>query len=272
MSTVETKQTLSDLAVLYVAMARSVDDDLTSAKLDAVTDNLHGQYPEQDRAELQNVVLDIVAAYASWAAMQPTALQRIRRLREQLSSSQKTAILTDLQRIARADGVVLDPERDLLSVLADMWDVDAASALRTQPLRAETAAEAWDVLHDLAFIYLVLAHGTDGDLSNVERQVMLHKLQEWDSALDQRRVRRILDRSMKRYAEGADEAMLAASIEAVKAALPAAQRRAALKDLIQIANADGVFLDSEEDLINELMLAWDVEIADEDARASKTKG
>ena len=50
--------------------------------------------------------------------------------------------------------------------------------------------------------------------------------------------------------------MLTASIEAVKNALPVAQRKTALNDLVQIANVDGVFLDSEEDLLNDLVAAW----------------
>jgi len=74
----------------------------------------------------------------------------------------------------------------------------------------------------------------------------------------------VLERALERYAQGAVADMLADSVDAIKHTLPTAQRRHVLNDLIQIANADGIFLDSEEDLLNDLTLAWDVDaFADE---------
>ena len=115
-----------------------------------------------------------------------------------------------------------------------------------------------DALVHLAFIYLVLAHGTDRDFSAQERQILLKRLQEWRPSLQEGAVEQLLDRAMDRYAQGATPGLLSESVEAVRVALPDAQRKAALNDLIQIANADGVFLDSEEDLINDLVDAWDL--------------
>jgi uncharacterized tellurite resistance protein B-like protein len=117
----------------------------------------------------------------------------------------------------------------------------------------------WSVLHDLAFIYLMLAQGTDRELSEAEIQIILRRLQEWKPTLGPDDVLAILHAAQARYSEGLDETALLASIVAVKEGLPERQRMAALGDLIQIANADGVFLDNEEDLINNLMTAWDVD-------------
>ena len=88
--------------------------------------------------------------------------------------------------------------------------------------------------------------------------MVLNKLIEWERGAEGGRVRRVLEAAMKRYAGGVDPITLEASIEGVKQALTPDQRRAALNDLIQIANADGLFLDNEEDLLNELTVAWEV--------------
>ena len=58
----------------------------------------------------------------------------------------------------------------------------------------------WSVLHDLAYIYLVLAHATDHDLSAREKQVILDKLREWEPSTAD--VRATLDAALARYAEG----------------------------------------------------------------------
>ena len=77
--------------------------------------------------------------------------------------------------------------------------------------------------------------------------------------VDDGAVRAVMEQAMDRYARGPDPEMLTASIEAVKNALPVAQRKTALNDLVQIANVDGVFLDSEEDLLNDLVAAWSLD-------------
>jgi len=119
--------------------------------------------------------------------------------------------------------------------------------------------EGWSVLHDLAYIFLVLAHGTDDDLNETEVQVMLNKLQEWrplDAPAD---MQSVLATAGDAYSMGEDGQRLKQSIDSVRESLPREQRMAALNDLVKIANADGVFLDNEEDLINHLLSAWDVD-------------
>lgn len=117
----------------------------------------------------------------------------------------------------------------------------------------------WSVLHDLAYIFLVLAHGTDHDLTETEVQVMLKKLHEWrplDAPAD---MESVLEVAGEAYSMGEDGQRLKRSIDSVRKSLPREQRMAALNDLVKIANADGIFLDNEEDLINHLLSAWDVD-------------
>ncbi|MCH8961041.1 MAG: TerB family tellurite resistance protein [Bacteroidetes bacterium] len=245
---------LHELTLLYLAMAQGADDDLSYAERETVTDTLHDRYAYLDRAEVQNVVLETLTAHDEHA-LKDVARQVVDTLDRMLSDEEKKSVLEDLVRIAEADGVVLDRERRLLGTIAANWDVAVPPTAAEWP-DAERDVASWSTLHHLAFIYFVLAHAPDSEFSAAERLLILRKLQEWEPSLDDDAVRAVMEHAMDRYARGPDPAMLAASIEAVKNALPAAQRKAALNDLIQIANVDGVFLDSEEDLLNDLVAAW----------------
>lgn len=245
---------LHELALLYLAMAQGAADDLSYAEREAVTDTLHDRYAYLDRAEVQNVVLETLTAHDE-RALKDAAGEVVSILDRMLSDQEKSTVLEDLFRIAEADGVVLDRERRLLETIAANWAVALPSTM-AEPPEAELDVDAWSALHHLAFIYFVLAHAPDSEFSEKERQLVLQKLQEWEPSLDAAAVRAVMEQAMERYAHGPDPAMLAVSVEAVKSALPAAQRKAALQDLVQIANIDGIFLDSEEDLLNDLAAAW----------------
>ena len=248
---------LHELALLYLAMAQGADDELSYAEREAITDALHDRYAYLDRAEVQNVVLETLAAHDEHA-LEDAARQVVGTLNRMLSDGEKQSVLEDLVRIAEADGVVLDRERDLLESVAASWGIASTPSV-VQRTGAEDDEVSWSALHHLAFIYFVLAHAPDSEFSAEERLLILKKLQGWEPSLDDDAVRVVMEQAMDRYARGPDPAMLVASIEAVKEALPAAQRKAALNDLIQIANVDGVFLDSEEDLLNDLVAAWDLD-------------
>ena len=247
------------LATLYVAMAQSDAAELTPAELEAVIDTLHGRHLNLPRAEVQNVVMETLTAHLQADSLSGAAVEAVRILGEHLSPRLKQAVLGDLEQVALSDGVVLSGERALFEALVDVWNVAVPWLKAMTTGTAEPQAEAWSALHDLAYLYLALAHGTDSDFSGHERQVMLRTLQEWMPAAPPERIEAILEVALARYAVGVSDDDLRQAAEAVRDALPKAQRKAALHDLVQIANADGVFLDSEEDFINELMTVWNVE-------------
>lgn len=248
---------LHELALLYLAMAQSDAADLSYAEREAVTDSLYRRYAYLSRAEVQNVVLEALTTHEG-EVLRNAARQVVDTLGEILSDDEKKDTLKGLIHIARADGVVLNRERFFLDHIAARWAVPLPLDEAASP-PAEADVASWRALHHLAFIYLVLAHAPDSDFSAEERQLILIKLKEWEPALTEDAVATVLDRALDRYAQGPHPAMLAASVEAVKIALPAAQLQAALNDLVQIANADGIFLDSEEDLLNDLRTAWDLD-------------
>lgn len=133
-----------------------------------------------------------------------------------------------------------------------------AKTLPSQSVKSLDPSGEWTPQHDLALIYLVLAHGTDDDLSPSEVDVMLRKLREWLPHLSAEQTRHVLRTAMYKYADRRDELRIDRAIASIKNAMPARQRMLALQDLVRLANADGVFLDEEEDLINSLLAAWEI--------------
>lgn len=246
---------LRSLAFLYLAMGHGTDNYLSGAELDAITDRLHARYPGLDRAAVQDVVGEAIAVYMESENFSGTAMDRIASIRDGLSPRQRKAILDDLLAVAEADGVVLKNERSLLASLAESWELETD----TSDESGSGDAASWNVSHHLALIYLMLAHGTDNELSEQERTVMLRKLVEWEPQRSESEVRKILQAALDQYAEGVSEEQFTASIHAVREGMPENKRMAALNDLVKIANADGVFLDREEDLINQLLVAWEIE-------------
>lgn len=247
-------EALRTVAYLHLTMAHGADGYLSDAELEAITAHLHTRYTAGDRATVQGVVMEALARYLEREKTAGRSPEAALELCKHLAPAARQGVLEDLLSVAQADGVVLEGERRLLTALAACWDL---------PLPAMPPGEeengAWNVLHDLAYVYLVLAHATDHDLSEREVHVILDKLREWQPEADAAEVRAVLDAALARYARGADEAFLHTSIDAVRDGLPEAQRMAALNDLVEIANADGVFLDNEEDLINHLVAAWNVD-------------
>lgn len=249
---------LPDLAFLYLAVAYGADDYLSDAELGAIIEMLQRRWPEIGQTELQSIVAKALARQMDAGDVGEALDQAAEALEEELTLDEQEAVLADLRDVAEADGVVLHRERMLLHRLADRWEMDRP-VLPSPGLDVEAHHEGtWSILHDLAFLYLVLAHSTDDELTVTEVQVILSKLQEWQPELSREQVQTVLDEAVDRYATGPDHEALRASVRALGELLPEEQRMAALNDLVQIANADGIFLDNEEDMINELMDAWEV--------------
>lgn len=244
------RERLHALGLLYIGMVRRSDGFAGDTGLETVTRLLLVQSGHDDLDDIHRVVLDALEAYSSG---EPDLKSAARLLKQELTEAEMACVLADLAEIARAGEVVAPEGQNLLETLSRAWDVVRADAGRGQ------AGEQWSALHDLAYIYLVLAHGVDNDLSDIEVQVILTKLREWIPDAPVEDVRRMLHRAMTEYAQGHEDGRIASAAAAVRDAMPHEQRMAALNDLVKIANADGVFLDDEEDLINRLQVAWDVD-------------
>lgn len=247
-------------ALMYVAVAVAPDKFLSDGELERIADLLARRFPDvlPDEDAHDAIALALHELPASEVDQAALINRTAAELKHMLQPDQRKAVLQDLVSIARADGIVLDLERSFIDSLAEEWEVAAPDT--SQPVERDvTGTEPWTALHDLTLIYLILAHGTDNELSKNEVDLMIRKLGEWLPDLHASRIRDILRSAMNRYAEGLDDASVQRAIRSVKDAMPAEQRMAALHDLVQIANADGVFLDVEEDLINNLQSEWEVD-------------
>lgn len=249
---------LPDLAFVYLSIAYGADDYLSDAELGAVIEKLQARAPELELAELQTVVAKALARQMEVDDVEDALERAALALQDELTLEEQETVLDDLCEVAKADGVVLHRERRLLHELAQWWHLDLPVMPSPGLDVVAHHTGGWSVLHDLAFLYLVLAHSTDDELTVTEVQVILAKLQEWQPDLAREDVQHVLDEAVERYASGPDQQALSESVRALRHTLPEEQRMAALNDLVQIANADGIFLDDEEDMINDLMEAWEV--------------
>lgn len=247
---------LQELALLYLIAASREGWPVGDGRLEAVMDQLQARCSTIPPAQLRALVLeafDVLLAAEDQDALLQAALEAVE---PHLSQAQRQAVLHDLLRIVEADGIIMESERQLLEMVARRWGLEPPyERLRMLDPGQEDIPE---VLIHLAILYLVLAHGVDHELTRQERQIIVRKLRAWYPELSAQQVAAVLQEAIDRYAEGLTETELRASAEALKLALTPEQRLTAFHDLVQIANADGTFLDTEEDLLNELVDLWEL--------------
>ena len=235
------------LAVLAFALAHGADRNLTPAELSEITDRLHVRCEGWTYADVHMAVMEALGAYSAGRGAEEAASRIVAALPEDA----RHRALADLADVARADGVVLPEERAFVLRLAERWRVAPPELDRPRPTAGPLA--------DLAYLCVALAYGTDADLSDSEADVIHLKLADWADALGVSDAPdEALDAARARFAAGPDRGALHASIRRAARALPAAFRAVVLRDMVQIANADGRFLDTEEDLLNTVSAAWGV--------------
>jgi uncharacterized tellurite resistance protein B-like protein len=126
----------------------------------------------------------------------------------------------------------------------------------------EASPDTWTTAHDLSLVYVALAYGTDHELADEELDAIVERLSRWNppsAALDEdgASVQEIVMEAMAIYLEedGAGHEV-AGSVETLGRELDQDARCHALEDAMRIAEADGVLLSSEQNLITALADAW----------------
>ena len=119
----------------------------------------------------------------------------------------------------------------------------------------------WTALHDLAVVYIALAHQADDDLSQKELDAISRKMAEWLPAAIPDDVRVIVEEALRTYAATDQRSLVRGAIQRLKVIVPAHQRAAIFADLEYIARADDIVLVEEKAIIAELASAWDTELA-----------
>jgi uncharacterized tellurite resistance protein B-like protein len=253
--------TSHNLALIYLALAYGTDHDLGDDEMEALTDALRGWTLVPDDVKVQEVVLEAATAFLEGDS-QTEVRRSIRRLREDLSFGERRRALRDVMRIAEADGVLLEREQGLIHRLADAWSLKQMSEELLEDTSAvvQRQGEDWSLVHELAFIFIAVAHSPTNDLSDVEIDAALNRLRGWRPDLSKEEVREVFRRALQVYAECPEQSLIEDSLDALKEALPPIQRLAVLDDLHTVARADGDLTDTERDLLMGLARAWDVNV------------
>ena len=251
-----------DLALIYIALAYGTDHQLTDEEVDQITAALRRWKDGDADEDVTVVVMEAMAVYLGGKArIEAEVMRSMQTLRAALSPEERRRALEDVVRIAEADGILLVSERGLIRMLSEVWEVKGTGArlLERSTVQAEALPD-WSLLHDISLLYLVLAHATDGELSDDEIVVMVERLQEWQPELAEEDVRDVLRAALRVYAEEPGQDALTASVGAIREGLPVVQRLAVLDDLARIAEADGRVNEHEEEMLSTLSRAWEIRV------------
>lgn len=253
--------TSHDLALIYIALAYGTDHDLSENEMSALTDSLREWIVMPDDAQVQEVVMEAATAFLEGDA-RAEVRRSIDELGEELTFSERRRALRDVMRIAEADGVLLEREQGLIHLLADVWSLKQLSEDLIEDTSAviQRKGEDWGLIHELAFLYIIVAHSANNDLSTDEIDVMLARLHEWQPDLSREEIRDVFRRSLQVYADEPTQSLIEESVEALKQVLPVVQRLTVLDDLNTVAYADGPLTADERELIMQLARAWDVNV------------
>lgn len=123
------------------------------------------------------------------------------------------------------------------------------------------------LLHDLALLYLGLAHGADEDLDPAETRQISASLRRWQPDKDPKLIDHVIREATLSYLNGPKPERIREAIHVLKEALPHQLRMTILHDLSDIARADGQILRAEQDFIQEIAAEWDLNFHPGPARA-----
>lgn len=249
-----------DITLVFLALAYSTDASLSDSEVDSISDALKRWKPDVSSDDIHEIVLEAASVFFESDA-EKEVVQSVKSLGEALKIEQRRQILEDAMRIAEADGVLLNSELNVLSILAGAWDIKATKdrLLAETVVRMEGDPE-WSVMHDIALMYIIMGHATDGELSDKEIAIMVDRLGEWEPDLEKDQLRGILRTSLQYYGSGLDKDDILDSVKAIKEALPRSQRLIVIDDLVTIAGADGTVKEGEKDMVEMLSSAWNIDV------------
>lgn len=249
-----------DLALIYIALGYSDGRSLSEAEQALIADVLEKWRSPFPREVLEEVIMEAVAVFLE-DEQGREVLQSIRSLKDQLTMEERREALRDAFRIAEADAIIVHRERNLISILAQEWEIKATEThLLEQTTATLESRPAWSLMHDLCLLYLVVAHSPDNELSDSEIGAMIECLHEWQPDLEESEIRDVLKETLAAYAQEPDAAVLGQAIQTIKTAFPEVQLMAAFNDLVYIAMIEGTLAPEAAALLGILSEAWGLEI------------
>ena len=249
-----------DLALLYLTVAYGTDHELSEDELSAIVQTLKEWLPGQADEKIHELVMETFSVYLE-GDLGAELSRTIQSLEKTLTAEERQRVLEDIMRIAEADGVLLSTEQNLIALVASAWGL---KEIEQELLNRSTAhvevSEGWSLLHDVALLYLIVAHSSDNSLSKAEIQELIERLVEWQPDLTEEQIRSILREALQSYSEGLEAEEIHDSIDSIKRAFSRIQRFAVVNDLVSIARVDGPMNKHAASMIGSLAEAWDIDV------------
>ncbi len=255
---------LKDFAHIYIAFAHGTDAELSDNEVEVIAERMRDWNFEADRDALVEAIKSALREYLDDDDSRDLEAA-ILHVKSAAPTAVKQVIIDDLMDIAMADDIFKHEEGSFIKSLEDAWELHPDEG-RTDDSTFSIVDQTeqyggWTALHDLALIYLTLAHSTDHDLTSEEADAITRKISEWVPDSSESDILRVVHGAMNVYAQGPDKRAFTESVEAVRRLVPEHQRQSLLDDLEAVAQADGGVSESERDLIDRLRNAWDRETA-----------
>lgn len=263
-STRSKRDILQDFALIYIAFAHGTDAELADNEVEIIAERMRDWNYQADRDALVNAIKAALREYLEDEDSRSLEAA-ILHVKSAAPTAVKQVILDDLMDIAMADDVFKHAEGSFIKSLEDAWELHPVAG-DAEPTSFSVVDQSeqyggWTALHDLALIYLTLAHSTDHELTTEEVDAITGKISEWMPDAADSDVMLVVQGAMNVYAQGPDKRAFAESVDAVRRLVPEHQRQSLLDDLEAVANADGGISDNERVLIDRLREAWDRETA-----------
>ena len=137
------------------------------------------------------------------------------------------------------------------------------SDAKNPPIDMPDVKQTWTRAHDLALIFIALAYGTDQELHEDELATITDVLQQWRDNFPADEVQDVVMEAVAIFTGDEADLEVLNSMNALKQQLSLDDRHRALKDLVRIAEADGVLLHGERELIYQLAEVWEIRAAGE---------
>ncbi len=257
-------QTARWLVTVYVALAQrsgvSVPPAYRRAIRDAVVDRTGGLVAP---AVIDTLISESLSDLRNGESKRVLG-ESVRELGALYDPLRLREFLHDLVSLALHDDWYAHEEGRFISAVARRWTLHPADEERVHlwsVMDSQTSEGDWTPIHDLATVYIALAHRSDDDLSQTELDAIARKLGEWLPAAIPGEVTTIVSDALRAYADDDAIQLVRDAVARLKVRVPPHQRAAIFADLEYIARADDIVLVEEMAIIAELASAWGIELA-----------
>ncbi|MFB6225532.1 MAG: hypothetical protein ABEI13_03705 [Candidatus Paceibacteria bacterium] len=157
-------------------------------------------------------------------------------LSKMLDISNRRKALKKLVEIAEKDGIILKEEKNAINVISYKWSIKNIGDEMIEKASAvvQKRGEDWSLLHELAFLFILVFHSSGNEMSNKNIDNMIEKLHEWSEGRSIDETREVFRRSLQVYANQPQKEIIKSTIDTLKKVLPKEQRLLALDDINKI--------------------------------------